>query len=890
MKQEVKSENPAVIKPVPKKKPAFVAGPAPVTVSDGDLDIISDSHILIRGAREHNLKNISVDLPRNQISVITGLSGSGKSSLAFDTIYAEGQRRYVESLSSYARQFLEQLKKPDVDSITGLSPSISIEQQTTGSNPRSTVGTVTEIYDFMRLLFARVGKPVCYICKKPISAQSIDQMIEKIMTLPEDTKIHLLAPIIRGKKGEYLAEFKKWIKQGFVRARIDGQTLELAQAKKLEKQKTHDIDLFIDRLIIKNGINGRLREGLETALRLADGIAKIEVVGKKSEFITLSSQSACVDCGISYPEIEPRFFSFNNPRGACPECNGLGYLSDSDEEDDDHDEHNSDTSDEDHEDDDGKKIVCPLCEGQRLRIEARHVWVNDKSITELSHMPASDLGKFFSKVTFSKRDTEVGSKVLKEIISRLEFLTKVGVDYLSIDRPSKTLSGGESQRIKLASQIGSSLIGVLYVLDEPSIGLHPRDHSRLLKTLRNLCEMGNTILLVEHDEETILSSDYVVDLGPGAGKHGGQLLAVGTPDEIKANKNSITGAFLSGRNFIKVPLTRRSGNGKMISIKGASGNNLKNIDFNLPLGTLTVVTGVSGSGKSTVIIDTLYRILSRDLYNSSVEPSPYKSISGISDIDKVIDIDQSPIGRTPRSNPATYTGLFTLIRDLFAMLPDSKMRGYKPGRYSFNVKGGRCDTCEGAGLVKIEMHFMPDVYVLCDTCMGKRYNRETLEVKFKDKSIAEILAMNVEEALEFFDKVPLIKAKLFTLNAVGLGYISLGQSSTTLSGGEAQRIKLSKELSKRSTGRSLYILDEPTTGLHFEDVKKLIEILSMLVDQGNTVLVIEHNLDVAKSADHIIDLGPEGGNGGGFIVAQGTPEQVSKVKASHTATFLRPLL
>ncbi len=853
-----------------------------------DSDTVSDSHILIRGAREHNLKNINVDIPRNKISVITGLSGSGKSSLAFDTIYAEGQRRYVESLSSYARQFLEQLKKPDVDSITGLSPSISIEQQTAGSNPRSTVGTVTEIYDFMRLLFARIGKPVCYKCQKPISGQSIDQMLEQVMELPENSKIHVLAPMIRGKKGEYLAEFKKWMKAGFVRARIDGLVIELAQAKKLEKQKTHDVDLFIDRLIVKDGVQARLREAFETSLRLTEGLVKIEVLSS-GKFITLSSTSACIDCGISYPEIEPRFFSFNNPRGACPTCHGLGYLSYDDED----DENTFNTLDDQSGDDDEEYVeeeICPTCNGKRLRTEALHVLVGDENIATLSHLSADDLKTFFSTIKVGKREQEIAQKVLKEIVSRLDFLSRVGVDYLSLDRPSKTLSGGESQRIKLASQIGSSLIGVLYVLDEPSIGLHPRDHGRLLKTLRSLCELGNTILLVEHDEETILSADYVVDLGPGAGKHGGALLADGTPDEIKRNKNSITGAFLSGRKSIPIPSVRRIGTGEKLLLMGASGNNLKKVDLEIPLGTLTVITGVSGSGKSTLIIDTLFRALSKHFYKSPAEPASYDSLKGLEHLDKVIDIDQSPIGRTPRSNPATYTGLFTLVRDLFAQLPDSKMRGYRPGRYSFNVKGGRCDTCEGAGMVKIEMHFMADVYVQCDTCLGRRYNRETLEVKFKEKNIADVLEMNVEEALTFFDKVPLIKNKLQTLFNVGLGYIGLGQSSTTLSGGEAQRIKLSRELSKRSTGRSMYILDEPTTGLHFEDVRKLVEILQALTDQGNTVIVIEHNLDMAKSADYLVDLGPEGGRGGGFIVAQGTPEDVARSKVSHTATYLKNIL
>lgn len=839
-----------------------------------------DAPISIRGAREHNLKNISLDLPRNKITVITGLSGSGKSSLAFDTIYAEGQRRYVESLSSYARQFLEQLKKPEVDSITGLSPAISIEQQTTSTNPRSTVGTVTEIYDYLRLLFARVGSPVCYNCKNPISAQSIDQMVDRILELPDETKIHILSPVVRGKKGEYLAEFRKWIKQGFVRAKIDGVTTELANAKKLEKQKTHDIDLFIDRLIVKKSIKTRLSESLETALRLSEGLVKVEVLDKSETFL-LSSKSACVDCGISYPEVEPRFFSFNNPRGACSTCHGLGHLGGEEDE---------DTDDDDNVVEAEEKPLCPSCNGNRLRIEALHVLINKKNIVELSKISAKELLSFLEKTSFSNRDQEVAIKVIKEIISRLGFLSKVGVDYLSLDRPARTLSGGESQRIRLASQIGSSLIGVLYVLDEPSIGLHPRDHSRLLKTIRELCTLGNTVLMVEHDEETIMSSDYIFDLGPGAGKHGGNILAHGTPEEIKKDKKSITGAFLSGREKIAVPKNRRKGNGNFLSVIGATGNNLKNVSVQLPLSTFITVTGVSGSGKSTLIIDTLYRALSQELYNSSVKPAAFSKLEGHHNIDKVIDIDQSPIGRTPRSNPATYTGLFTLIRDLYSQLPDSKMRGYKPGRYSFNVKGGRCENCEGAGQSKIEMHFMADVFVQCDVCLGKRYNRETLEVKFKDKSIADVLDLSVEEAHAFFENVPLIKTKLKTLVDVGLGYIHLGQSSTTLSGGEAQRVKLSRELSKRSTGKSLYILDEPTTGLHFEDTRKLIEILQALVDQGNTVLVIEHNLDVIKSSDFVIDLGPDGGNQGGYIVCQGTPEQIIKVKESFTGQYLSQIL
>jgi len=839
-------------------------------------DFVSDAAIEVRGAREHNLKNINVDIPRNKVTVITGLSGSGKSSLAFDTIYAEGQRRYVESLSSYARQFLEQLQKPEVDSITGLSPAISIEQKTTSNNPRSTVGTVTEVYDYLRLLYARVGVPHCYNCGKLISSQTIDQMLDRVMSLPNNTKIHVLAPMVRGKKGEYLTEFRKWMKAGYVRARIDGTVIELADAKKLEKNKVHDIDLFIDRLILKDTVRVRLSDSLETALRLTEGLAKIEVVDK-GEFISLSSLSACIDCGVSYPELEPRLFSFNNPRGACPTCNGLGTNQVQTEWE------WADTPIED-------LKPCPTCKGLRLRKEALFILLGGKNIAEVSKINALELKVFLRDLKFSAREKEIAEKVRKEILERLDFLSKVGVDYLSLDRPSQTLSGGESQRIRLATQIGSSLIGVLYVLDEPSIGLHPRDHGRLLQTLRNLCDLGNTILLVEHDDETIRSADHVIDLGPGAGKNGGALISFGTPEDIIHDRKSLTGNFLSGRQSIPIPSARRPGSLMKVSLGGATGNNLKNVTLDLRLGTFNVITGVSGSGKSTLIIDTLFKALSKHFYGSPSEPCAYTSLTGLENLDKVIDIDQSPIGRTPRSNPATYTGVFTLIRDLFSQLPDSKMRGYKLGRYSFNVKGGRCDACEGDGVIKIEMHFLPDVYVQCDTCQGKRYNRETLEVKYKDKNIADVLAMEVDEALPFFEKIPTIRQKLQTLKDVGLGYIGLGQSSTTLSGGEAQRVKLSKELSKRSTGRTLYILDEPTTGLHFEDVRKLLEILQTLVDQGNTVIVIEHNLDVAKVADHIVDLGPDGGNAGGEIIAEGTPEEVAKVSRSYTGQFLEKIL
>ncbi|MCC6278232.1 MAG: excinuclease ABC subunit UvrA [Oligoflexia bacterium] len=836
-------------------------------------DSIEDS-IIIKGAREHNLKNISLSLPRNQITVFTGLSGSGKSSLAFDTIYAEGQRRYVESLSSYARQFLEQLKKPDVDAIYGLSPSISIEQKTTSRNPRSTVGTVTEIFDYLRLLFARVGKPYCYNCGKPISGQSIDQMTQSLLDWPTGAKIHILAPVVQGKKGEYLAEFKKWAKQGFVRAKIDGQVVELAGAKKLEKNKVHDIDLFVDRLVIKSDIKSRLSEALEKAISFGEGFAKVENLDNDSQQL-LSIHNACVKCGISYPEVEPRLFSFNNPRGACPSCNGIGL--------------NEPQYDWEWEDE-MIHLPCKTCNGLRLRPEALSIRLNEKNIMELSDLTSLELKEFLKALAFSKREILIAEKIRKEILERLQFLQEVGVDYLSLSRPSRTLSGGEAQRIRLATQIGSSLVGVLYVLDEPSIGLHPRDHGRLLTTLRRLRNLGNTILLVEHDDETIRSADHVVDIGPGAGKNGGALIAEGTPAQVIKNPNSLTGAYLSGKQSIPIPSQRRVGNGNFLSIRGARGNNLKNVSCSIPLGTLTTVTGVSGSGKSTLVVDTLYAHLSQKLYNSSVSPSPFDSIEGSEHLDKVIDIDQSPIGRTPRSNPATYTGLFTLIRDLFSQLPEAKMRGFKPGRFSFNVKGGRCEACEGDGMIRVEMHFLPDVFVQCDTCQGRRYNRETLEVKYKGKNIADVLEMDVQEAAKFLENIPAIKQKLETLNRVGLGYIGLGQSSTTLSGGEAQRIKLAKELSKRSTGKTLYILDEPTTGLHFDDVRRLLEILQELVEQGNTVLVIEHNLDVIKVSDFVIDIGPEGGTGGGEIVAAGTPETISKARQSHTGKYLKDIL
>lgn len=846
------------------------------------MDTITDSEIIVRGAREHNLANLNLELPRNKITVITGLSGSGKSSLAFDTLYAEGQRRYVESLSSYARQFLEQLKKPDVDSISGLSPAISIEQKTTSTSPRSTVGTVTEIYDFMRLLFARAGQVHCYNCQKPITQQTTDQILQQILSYKDGTRLHVLSPIIRGKKGEYLAEFKKWLKMGFVRARVDGIILELSEAKKLEKTKSHDIDLFIDRLVLKEGISPRLREAVDNALSMADGYLKIELVDEK-KILTFSTSNACVDCGISYPEIEPRLFSFNNPRGACPECKGLGYIEDEENE-------PSTNPDDEEKANIQKRVVCAKCSGNRLKPEALSVFIGGKNIQTLSRLTGRELFDFFGDIKFTEKDLLVVGKVVKEIKERLAFLQKVGVDYLSLDRTARTLSGGESQRIRLATQIGNSLIGILYVLDEPSIGLHPRDHHRLLEALRQLCDLGNTVVLVEHDADTINSADHIIDLGPGAGRLGGKIMALGTPKQIMREAGSLTGNYLSGKKQIPVPKARRLGDGRHLKLEGATGNNLKKASLQIPLGTMTAVTGVSGCGKSTLIVDTLLAALRKSLYDNPIDPLPYNSLSGIEFLDSVVDIDQSPIGRTPRSNPATYTGVFTLIRSLFSELQDSKVRGYKQGHFSFNVKGGRCEACEGNGMLRVEMHFLPDVYVTCDTCQGKRFNREVLDIKYKDKSIADVLALEVKDALTFFERIPTIRSKLETLDSVGLGYLTLGQSSTTLSGGEAQRVKLSKELYKRQSRHTLYVLDEPTTGLHFEDIRKLLEILKTLVDAGNTVLVIEHNLEVVKSADHVIDMGPEGGVLGGQVVAAGTPEEIASTPHSWTGQYLKKLL
>jgi len=864
--------------------------------------------ITIRGAKEHNLKGIDLAIPRNQITVITGLSGSGKSSLAFDTIYAEGQRRYVESMSSYARQFLDQLKKPEVESISGLSPAIAIDQKSVGSNPRSTVGTITEIYDYMRLLYAKVGTPHCPEHHFPMVGQNPSQIREEVLKLKSGAKVLILAPVAQGKKGEFLAEFQKWAKKGFVKARVDGVFIELEKAQKLSKHKAHDIDLVVDQLIIKAGIENRLVESIHTSLILSNGRVVIEVLegdrGKEKvvDRKGYSIHSACPQCGLSFPEMEPRLFSFNNPRGACPDCNGLGTL---------------DIIERETFDDEGggrvlksvsyeskKKVAaeddeeileedfqeCPTCEGRRLRPESLAVTIEQKNIAELSKLSSEDLLAWIRKIQFSSKESLIADKIVRQIEMRLEFLERVGAGYLSLERSARSLSGGEAQRIRLATQVGSGLIGVLYIMDEPSIGLHPRDHRRLLDILHELRNKGNTILLVEHDEETIRSADYVVDIGPGAGVHGGNILARGKPEEIAANPNSITGQYLSGIRKIAVPQQRRLGNGTELRLLGAQGNNLQGVDVAIPLGTFVAVTGVSGSGKSTLIIDTLYRILSQHFYSSSARPATYKKIEGLQHLDKVIEINQRPIGRTSRSTPSTYVGLFPMIRDLYAQLPEAKILGFEPGRFSFNVKGGRCEVCQGHGQVKMEMHFLADVSVHCEACNGKRYNRDTLNLKYRGKSIADVLEMTVQEALEFFQNHPQIRRKLETLNMVGLDYLHLGQSSTTLSGGEAQRVKLSKELSKRGTGKTFYILDEPTTGLHFEDVRKLIDLLQELVNQGNTVLVIEHNLDVVKCADFIIDMGPEGGSGGGQLIAAGAPEEVIKNPRSITGQFLKSMI
>jgi excinuclease ABC subunit A len=910
--------------------------------------------ITVHGARQHNLKNIDVEIPRNTLTVITGLSGSGKSSLAFDTIYAEGQRRYVETLSTYARQFLDQMERPDVDSIDGLSPAISIEQKTTSRSPRSTVGTITEIYDYLRLLYSSIGVPHCPACGNEISRQTTEQILEHVLALKPEDRIMVLAPVVRGRKGEYKKDLEKLAKQGFVRARIDGTLCSLDGEIRLDKRKNHTIEVVVDRLLVKPGIEKRLEASIETATRLANGLVVITVVNGQERLY--SQKLACTECGASVPQLEPRSFSFNSPYGACEECTGLGskwsfdvakviadpskplfdgglgpggssWLM----------QHrlnelarkhriNLSTPFDQLPDKTRQLLIngseatpgifgileegyqssgdsyrewlteymspseCPACRGKRLRPSSLAVRVKDFSIAEFTALPVARALRTLGNWEFHDRERQIAGRVLDEIRRRLEFLSAVGLDYLSLDRSAATISGGEAQRIRLATQIGSKLRGVLYVLDEPSIGLHPRDNGRLLQTLTRLRDLGNTVVVVEHDAETIERADYVIDLGPGAGRLGGSLVAAGKPEAIAKNENSLTGRYLSGTLEIPVPPERRKPNGKALVIHGAREHNLKNIDVEIPLGVLTVVTGVSGSGKSTLVNEILYRTLAREIYGSHEEPGAHDSIDGIAHIDKVIRIDQAPIGRTPRSNPATYTGLFTPIRDLYAMLPESRERGYKPGRFSFNVKGGRCEACQGDGLKRIEMNFLPDVYVTCDVCRGRRYNHETLEVKFKNYSIADLLDATVEEALPLMENLPQIRAKLQTLFDVGLGYVHLGQSSTTLSGGEAQRIKLAKELSKRQTGRTFYLLDEPTTGLHFDDVRKLLDVLQRLVELGNTVVVIEHNLDVVKTADWIIDLGPDGGEHGGRIVASGTPEQVTRSKKSYTAEALRKVL
>ena len=936
-------------------------------------------YIKIRGANEHNLKNINVDIPRNELVVLTGMSGSGKSSLAFDTIYAEGQRRYMESLSSYARQFLGQMEKPNVESIEGLSPAISIDQKSTNRNPRSTVGTVTEIYDYFRLLYARIGIPHCPKCGREISKQTVDQMVDQIMNMGEGTKIQLLAPVVRGRKGEHAKVLERAKRSGYVRVRIDGSMYELTEEIKLDKNIKHNIDIVVDRLVVKDGIQRRLTDSIENVLELAEGLLVVDVIG--GEPVTFSQSFSCPDCGTSVSEVEPRSFSFNNPFGACPVCFGLGYKMEFDEDLMIPDKRLSinegaitvmgwqscadkssftnailralakeynfdlDTPFQDYPQKihdilihgtNGKEVLvhytgqrgsgvypvafegliknverryretasesskqeyetfmritpCKECKGMRLKKESLAVTVCDKNIYEITSMSIRDLQKFLDTMTLTKQQQFIGERVLKEIRARVGFLVDVGLEYLSLARATATLSGGEAQRIRLATQIGSGLVGVCYILDEPSIGLHQRDNDKLLNTLKNLRDLGNTLVVVEHDEDTMLAADYIVDIGPGAGSHGGEVIACGTAEEIMQIPESITGQYLSGKKRIPVPETRRTPTG-WIKVLGAQENNLKNVDVEIPLGVMTCVTGVSGSGKSSLVNEILYKHLARELNRARCIPGRHKGIEGVEQLDKVINIDQSPIGRTPRSNPATYTGVFDLIRDLFASTADAKAKGYSKGRFSFNVKGGRCEACGGDGIIKIEMHFLPDVYVPCEVCGGKRYNRETLDVKYKGKSIFDVLDMTVEEALPFFENVPFIRRKIETLYDVGLSYVKLGQPSTTLSGGEAQRIKLATELSRRSTGRTIYILDEPTTGLHFEDVHKLVEILHRLADGGNTVVVIEHNLDVIKTADYIIDMGPEGGDRGGTVIAKGTPEEIVKVKKSYTGYYVKKML
>ena len=935
--------------------------------------------IQVRGARTHNLKNIDLDIPRDQLIVITGLSGSGKSSLAFDTLYAEGQRRYVESLSTYARQFLSMMEKPDVDHVEGLSPAISIEQKSTSHNPRSTVGTITEIYDYLRLLFARAGEPRCPEHGQALNAQTVSQMVDQVLALPEGTKLMLLAPVVKDRKGEHLHLFESLRRQGFIRARIDGLVCDLDEAPALDKKKKHTIEVVVDRFKVKADIGLRLAESFETVLGLAEGLAVISYMEGDQPDQIFSAKFACPICNYSLNELEPRLFSFNNPAGACPTCDGLGVhqffdidrviqhpeasisegairgwdrrtlfyynmltsLAEHYDFDIDHpweqlspihqqkilfgsdDEeitfnyvndrgtvfrrqhkfegviHNMERRYRETESNSVREELakymttsnCPECSGTRLRKSARNVFIDNRRIEDIVCMPVGDCCDYFEKLDLPGRQGEIAEKIIKEIRQRFNFLVDVGLNYLSLNRSADTLSGGEAQRIRLASQIGAGLVGVMYILDEPSIGLHQRDNERLLKTLIRLRDLGNTVIVVEHDEDAIASADHIIDIGPGAGIHGGEVVAAGTAKQIKANKQSITGQFLSGKRGIPIPEQRNTGNGKMLSITGASGNNLQSVDLQIPQGLFTCITGVSGSGKSTLINETLYPAAAVTLNKATtLKPAAHTKITGLSHLDKCIDINQSPIGRTPRSNPATYTGIFTPVRELFAATQEARSRGYNPGRFSFNVKGGRCEACQGDGVTKVEMHFLPDVYVPCDVCMGKRYNRETLDIHFKGKNIHQVLEMTIEDAREFFDAIPAIARKLQTLIDVGLSYISLGQSATTLSGGEAQRVKLSKELSKRDTGKTLYILDEPTTGLHFHDIEQLLAVLHRLRDHGNTVVVIEHNLDVIKTADWIVDLGPEGGSGGGQIIAAGTPEEVAKIKGSHTGHFLKGIL
>jgi excinuclease ABC subunit A len=827
--------------------------------------------ITIKGAREHNLKNIDVVIPRDKLVVITGLSGSGKSSLAFDTIYAEGQRRYVESLSAYARQFLEQMGKPDVDSIEGLSPAISIEQKSTSHNPRSTVGTVTEIYDYLRLLFARVGRPYCFQCGEEIAAQTVQQMVDAIAGLPDGAKFQILAPIVRGRKGEYRKELLEMRKAGYVRARVNSEIVDLGEDIVLDKQKKHTIEIIVDRLVMKAGdaLMRRLADSVETSLKLTGGLVAVLTDNGKTRLY--SDKLACIKCGVSYPEVEPRIFSFNSPHGACPACDGIGYAM---------------TPGCPEEEDFTLLDACEVCRGARLKPESLAIKIEKKSIAEVTSLSIRAAADFFVSLKFTDRELVIAHRILKEIRERLGFLVNVGLDYLTLDRAAATLSGGEGQRIRLATQIGSGLVGVLYILDEPSIGLHQRDNRRLLQTLLRLRDLGNTVVVVEHDAETMMAADHLLDMGPGAGTHGGHVIAQGTPQEVMGNPDSITGQYLRGIQTVSLPKRDRKPKG-YLSVVNAQKHNLKNVTAKIPLGMLTCVTGVSGSGKSTLVLEVLFHSLSQMLYQKKPKIDGCKELRGVDALDKVIDIDQSPIGRTPRSNPATYTGLFSFIRDLYSNLPESRVRGYKPGRYSFNVKGGRCEACQGDGLIKIEMHFLPDVYVTCEVCKGQRYNRETMEILHKGKSIADVLNMTVDDAVEFFEHIPFIKRKLETLHDVGLHYVKLGQSATTLSGGEAQRVKLSRELSKRPTGRTMYILDEPTTGLHFADVQRLIDVLDRLVEAGNTVLVIEHNLDVIKNADWVIDLGPEGGDRGGEIVVEGPPREVAKSKRSYTGQVLK---